>query len=339
LIAGEFVQDGPDRLGREPLAARFLQAGVLLDVVSDDLRLVEEISSLLGPAVRPSAAAPAIAARFTTIEGTGLLRLTMPRAEHLEPTDLLLAATSPDFPFDVTSSAPGRVVLALRGERAAALEVSGSDCRFALREGWRKAVALLLLQRLMRSREDAIFFHAASASLRGGGVMLIGPKGAGKSTLALALASRGHALLGDENACYLPATRMLVPFRRPVGVKPGPRSLHVDAALSARGRSPERDGMMRVPVQELFPGEEPAPVPLRALVFLEGLAAHPALRRLDPGRAELARLQPVGSSMLNAAHTRRVFEMARLLAQCATWALAAGAPDATAEALEEALAA
>lgn len=334
MIAGEFVQDGPEGPGREPLAARFLQAGVLLDVLSDDRGLVEEISSLLGPAAAPATAGGAITARFTTHDGTGVLRLTMPRPAHLEPTDLLLAAESPDFPFEVVSRAAGTVVLAVRGQRGAALEVSAAECRIALRAGWRKAIALLLLQRLMRSREDAIFFHAASAAVRGAGLMLVGPKGAGKSTLALALAARGHALLGDENACYLPATRMLVPFRRPVGVKPGPRSRLVEAALASRGRSPERDGMMRVPVQELFPGEEPAPAPLRALVFLEGFAAVPALRRLAPARGELARLQPVASSMLNAARTQRVFEMARLLAHCTVWALTAGAPDATAEALE-----
>lgn len=338
MIAGEFVQDGRDRLGREPFAARFLQAGVLLDLASDDRALVGEVSSLLGPAVPASPALSTIGARFTISGSTGLLRLDMPRPEHLEPTDLLLAAASPDFPFEVVSRSADGIVLAVRGERAAALEVSGAECRFALREGWRKAVALLLLQRLMRCREDAIFFHAASAAVRGAGLLLIGPKGAGKSTLVLALAARGHALLGDENACYLPATSLLVPFRRPVGVKPGPRSGRVEEALRARGRSPERDGMMRVPVLELFPGPEPAPAPLRALVFLEGFAAHPALRRLDPGRAELARLQPVASSMLNAARTQRVFEMARLLARCASWALTAGSPDATAQRLDEALA-
>jgi hypothetical protein len=334
LIAGEFVQDAPEGPGREPLAARFLQAGVILDLVSDDRGLVQEVSSLLGPSVAPSPAPAAISARFATDEGTGVLRLAMPRPEHLQPTDLLLAAGSADFPFDVVSRSGEGAVLALRGERAAALEVTPSGCRIALRAGWRKAIALLLLQRLMRSREDAIFFHAATASVRGAGLMLVGPKGAGKSTLVLALAARGHGLLGDENACYLPATRVLVPFRRPVGVKPGPRSRLVEAALAARGRSPERDGMMRVPVPELFPGEEPAPAPLRALVFLEGFAAVPALRRLTPARGELARLQPVASSMLNAAHTRRVFEMARLLAHCSVWALTAGAPDETAEALE-----
>lgn len=331
--------DGPQTPGREPLAARFLQAGVLLDLTSDDPALLGEVASLLGPAASPSADPASLHGRFTFEDGYGRLRLTAARLDHLAPDDLLLAATSADFPFEVLARTGDQVVLAVRGEREPALEADRTGCRIALREGWRKAVALLLLQRLMRSREDAIFFHAASVSLRGAGVMLVGPKGAGKSTLALALAARGHALLGDENACYLPATRSLVPFRRPVGVKPGPRSRAVDAALRARGLSPERDGMMRVPVRDLFPGGEPAPVPLRALVFLDGFADDPALRRLQPGRAELARLQPVGSSMLNASHSRRVFEMAGLLAHCAVWALTAGAPDATAEAVEETVAA
>jgi hypothetical protein len=174
-------------------------------------------------------------------------------------------------------------------------------------------------------------------SLLGRGVLLVGAKGAGKSTLALALAARGHRLLGDENACYLPATGHLAPCRRPLGIKPGPRSRAVDALLAARSLSPERDGMMRVPVEDLFPGPEPPAVPLRAVIFLGPRAAAPCLRAVEPGRAELARLQPVGASLLDVPPTRRVFEMTRMLASARVHELTAGDPDATALVVEEAL--
>ena len=300
--------------GPEPgVRAEFHQAGMRLQVESDDLHLIDEVASLLGPPLAaPIGAAPQIAASVHTRVAPGefgRIRLRMPR------TDLL----------------------AQRGRREAALVVEGAECLVALVPGWRKAVGLLLLHRLMRCREDAIFFHAGSVVVDGGGVLLVGAKGAGKSTLALGLASRGCPLLGDEHACYLPATGQLAPFRRPVGIKPGPRTAAVDEILRRRGRSPERDGMMRVAVEELLPGPEPPPAPLRAVVFLAGFASSPRLRAIDPSREDVGRLQPVASSLLNAPRTRRVFEMSRLLQTARVYELEPGGPDETAGLLERAL--
>jgi hypothetical protein len=261
----------------------------------------------------------------------------MPNREQLSPADLLLAADSADFPFHVLESSAERIVLARRGDNQPAIVVDGGECHFALDEGWRKAVSLLLLQRLMRCREDALFFHAGSVSVCGAGAMVVGPKGAGKSTLVLALAARGHALLGDEHACYLPATGELLPFRRPVGIKPGPRAAAVESALARHGRSPERDGMMRLPLEELLSMPPASATALRAVVFLDGFHSAPRLRALEPSRVDLGRLQPVGASMVNAPPTRRVFEMAALLARSRVYELRAGGPDETAAVVEEAL--
>jgi hypothetical protein len=327
--------------GPEPrITAGFRAAGVPLEVDSDDRALIDEVASLLG---RPVAAAPAASPRLSAVLHSRVppgafarLVLEAHGAPPAAPTDLVLAASSADFPFDLLESTASRVVLAPRGRREPALVMEGSICRFALFDGWRKAVGLILLHRLMRCREDAIFFHAASVVL-GGAALLVGVKGAGKSTLALALAARGHALLGDEHACYLPANGAVAPFRRPVGVKPGPRAAAVDALLARLGRWPERDGMMRVPVEDLLPGPEPAPAPLRAIVFLGGFAGAPRIEALDPARSDVGRLQPVGVSLLNAPPARRVFEMSKMLRAARVFALTAGAPDATAAALEAAL--
>jgi hypothetical protein len=330
--------------GPEPdVRAVFHLAGTHLEVESDDLELIDELAALLGPPVpAPPGAESQMAASVHTRVAPGAfgrIRLRMPRPDQLAPTDLVLATSSPDFPFDLLESSASRVVLAQRGGREPALVVDGAECRIALAPGWRKAVGLLLLHRLMRCREDAIFFHAGSVVLGGGGMMLVGAKGAGKSTLALGLAARGHGLLGDEHACYFPATGELAPFRRPVGVKPGPRTAPVEALLRRLGRSPERDGMMRVAVDELLPGPDPRPAPLRAVVFLTGFAPRARLRAIAPSREDVGRLQPVASSLLNAPRTRRVFEMSRLLQGARVYELEAGGPDETAELLEEALSA
>lgn len=216
--------------------------------------------------------------------------------------------------------------------------LNGRDCYVRLTPGWRKAVALLLLQRVMRTRRDAIFFHAASAAILGRGLLLVGPKGAGKSTLALALAARRHALLGDEHACYRPATREILPFLRPVGIKPGPRAAEVERALRRLGRSPEKDGMMRLDADMLFPDAAAANAPLAAVIFLDEFAKAPRLVLVEPGRKELAGLQPVGSSLVNAPRTERVFRMTQMLAGVRVLRLSLADPDATAERIEETLA-
>jgi hypothetical protein len=311
----------------------------VLDVECDEAGIADELHTLLGRAsLAPvPASAPELFARIRTGGPLGRMEMRAPDPRQLDPADLRLAAASPDFPFVVIESRGERVVLAAREGGEPALTVDGPSCEFALRPGWRKAVALLLLQRLMRCRADAIFFHAGSAALRGRAAMLVGPKGAGKSTLVMALALRGHALLGDENACYLPATGEMVPFLRPVGIKPGPRSAALDTALERMGRRPERDGMMRLAVEDLPVVRGTAPAPLDAVVFLTGFGASPRVRTIAPGKADIGRLQPVGSSMVNAPTARRAFQMARLLARSRVYELSPGTPDETAAVLEETL--
>jgi hypothetical protein len=88
-------------------------------------------------------------------------------------------------------------------------------------------------------------------------------------------------------------------------------------------------------VGALLPAAPAGPVPLRAVVFLRGFAATPRLERIQPGRDEVAALQPFTGSLVNAPATRRVFEMIRLLSAVAVYGLNPGEPDATAARLEE----
>jgi hypothetical protein len=320
--------------------ARFALADVALEVDADDPSLLDELASVLGRP-RDDGLDGAVHARFEARvrarggpAGFGHLKLGPAGGG---PDELMFGLGYPDFPFERVDGASAWTSLAFRGESKPMFALRGEDCLFALVAGWQKAVALLLLQRLMRLRRDAIFFHAASVAVDGAGALLVGPKGAGKSTLALALATRGHGFLGDEHACYVPARGELVPFRRPVGVKPGPRAGSTQAALGRAGRDPEREGMIRVPVEDLLPACASGPVPLRAVVFLGGFADAPRLTRLAPGRDEVAALQPVGSSFANAANTERVFQLVRMLSRSRVFRLRAGSPDDTAALVEEGL--
>jgi hypothetical protein len=242
--------------------------------------------------------------------------------------------------FEVfAANEPGWKCVAFRGSAVPAFAFRGRDCLFALDHRWRLSIMWYLFWRLLRLRSDAIFFHASALGIYGEGTIFVGPGGAGKSTTALALTARGHNFLSDEVAGYLPATGELMPFRRPVGIKPGPRASAVAHSLTpAIAERIERDGFIRVDVGTLFPVQPPLPVPLRRIVFLRGFAERPALDRISPGRREIVELQPLMSSFLNAPHSQRVFELTRLLASAKVYQLCPGEPDTTAQYLEEAFA-
>jgi hypothetical protein len=323
------------------LDGRFWPAGVALHVETDDAPLLDEVALTLGRQAPPTdpALAPPVAARIRTRGGpddVGHLAFTAGSAHLGSPEDFHLGFSAPQFPFrPVASPDPAWTVVAFRDDPAPVFWMKGPHCLFRLGAHWRAELAVFLFNRVLRARPVAIFFHAAAVGVAGQGVMLLGPRGAGKSTLALALASRGHAFLGDDTACYLPGSGDLVPFPRSPGIRPGPRAAAIDRALAGLGQDPDRSGHVRLPVGALLPVAPAGPVPLRAVVFLRGFAATPRLERIQPGRDEVAALQPFTGSLVNAPATRRVFEMIRLLSAVAVYGLNPGEPDATAARLEE----
>ena len=212
-------------------------------------------------------------ARVRAADGAHVrLELTLPRAEQRPPADLLLAAGSADFPFDLLESSGDRVVLARRGSREPAIVAGPEGCLFALEEGWRKALSLLLLQRLMRCREDAIFFHAGSVALGGRGRAAGGPQGRGQV----------HAGAGAGRARPRPAGRRA----RLLSARHGRA-----AALPAAGRasSPARassavEGALRAPGTVARAGRHDAGRRWRTLLAAPPAAAAAAARGRLPGR-------------------------------------------------------
>ncbi len=312
---------------------RFRLGGVELELYSDDELLSSEIAKTLGPpdvADGPPVSTRAIVHAFAggSDFSYGLLRIDADPAA-LTPDDLILGLESNDFPFRrCATPEPGWIGFSYLDDREPLFWFRGVDCIFHKRDRWRAAIGFLLLHRIYRLRPDAIFFHAATVAVSDGGVMFVGPKGAGKSTTSLALAARGFPLLGDETACYVPATGTLEPFLRPVGIKPGPRSRVVHEKLIEAGLEPG-DQIVRVDVGKFLAMSRAHPVPLRAIVFLDGFAAEPQLREIVGGRKELAALQPVVSSLVSAPRTTRVFQMARMLSSAMIFRLRPGDPDQT----------
>lgn len=117
--------------------------------------------------------------------------------------------------------------------------------------------------------------HASGVSFAGFGVVaLCGRPTAGKSTLAFALAERGHAHVADDAVVFDPGSLRVLPL---------------PTAARLRRRSAEHFGMPRksqVFVSLAGWDEEAArPLPFGAAVFLERGADRLTLRRLDPRAA------------------------------------------------------
>jgi hypothetical protein len=326
------------------MSSSVVMAGRRITIACDDHELFGEFFTMFGapaPVTGPPSG-PAdmhLSVRARTGGAFGWFHMSGDNDLPLDGVEFQFSVTLETGFFEIFEQPdPAWTCFAFRGANVPAFAFHGRDCLFSLEPRWRSNIMWLLFWRLLRIRADAIFFHASALGMAGQGTMLVGPSGAGKSTTSLALASRGHNFLSDEVAAYVPARGELFPFRRPVGIKPGPRSEAVE-----RGLSPEnagkiaRDGFVRFDVNTLFPVEEPRPVPLRNVVFLRGFADKPSLSRISPGRSEIAALQPLMSSFLNAPHGRRIFELTRLLSSSNVYELRLGGPDETAAHLERAL--
>src|SRR5262249_6443802 len=85
-------------------------------------------------------------------------------------------------------------------------------------QNWEGIVANLAIACVMHEQDNSMFFHVGSVSISGNGMMLCGPKGSGKTSIALALAMRGHVLLSEEIAALRIGTRQLLPLRRALSI-------------------------------------------------------------------------------------------------------------------------
>jgi hypothetical protein len=123
-------------------------------------------------------------------------------------------------------------------------------------------------------------FHASAAVLEAGAVALIGPSGAGKTSVALELCHRGASFLADDVLALEPHADELL-------THPGSPVAGVDHAEAERLRETDdfstekiiavnaREQLVRVP-------GAPEPAPLAALFFLDRRADGPRRPRFEP---------------------------------------------------------
>lgn len=129
--------------------------------------------------------------------------------------------------------------------------------------------------------------HAGAVAWAGGAQVLAGPPESGKTSLVLALAERGGAVLTDEIALLEPGQLRVAPFRRDLILRPGTQGLFPLFAASAPGFKQSAAGHYLSPCGVGAPPPQ-EPVALSQLVFpVLRLGAGVEVRRI--GVAEAAR--------------------------------------------------
>lgn len=188
-----------------------------------------------------------------------------------------------------------------QGEPAIRFTLTHRPRGFALLQDGARAGAAPTLAGLFQEAEWALteaallrlghFFqlHAGAVAGQSSAWLLVGPPESGKTSLALALAARGHALLTDEIALVDPRCLRVTPFGRDLIVRPGTLTLFPSLAPRVPPFKRSPDGLY------LSPGlaGEPPPresMPIGQLVFprlrlgsgveLRPLGAAEAARRL-----------------------------------------------------------
>ena len=335
--AGAFVCSQKQRLSRWTATEL---AGERLVLGFDDDRVYSEFAPMLG-ATRPAADYDRTDATVvvetltrTNVAGFGYFRVTR-LGRPVPALDYFIGYGRRDCPYREIGRLDGWTAIS-EDDVDALFLIREEHCFFRLNDDWPIIALSLLFRAAFGVQQDAILFHAAAVIIGDKGFIFAGPRYAGKSTISLALAARGHSFLSDEIAWYVPSTRALIDFRRPVGLREGVRAAAVDARFpSVAATGIEWHDSLRLPVDALLPQAPPATATLDVIVFLKPFAATPRLIPLQPSLDHLPLLQPIPISMLNVSPARRMMEMVRLISSVRMYDLYPGHPDETAKILEE----
>lgn len=178
-------------------------------------------------------AVPDVVARLDRDDHTGWLRLQIESQPRLPFDAGILPALLPELGLRALPAIDDGSSFGLAG--GAAVARVEADCLWLEPTlPWQILAAHFLVHQVLGAQRGLLYLHAATVAIRGRGVLLCGDKGAGKSTLSLTLAGRGHGFLGDEVAVIDPVARACVPFQRAVSVRPGPSAPRPTSACARR---------------------------------------------------------------------------------------------------------
>lgn len=204
---------------------------------------------------------------------------------------------------------------------------------------WQPLVANLAVSRLLRLQREVVFFHAASVRIGRRGLMACGPKRSGKTTLALGLAARGHVVLGDEVAAVRTDDRSLIPFRRSVAARAGPRTAAASALVARAGGVvelfPDGEARTRLAMEAVSPAAPPDRTPLTALVILRSIVPKTQVRPAAVRPELLGALTPLAASLWGRPAGATALRLLRLLSGVRVFEIDSGPPDELVDRVEQ----
>ena len=314
-----------------------------LGVDSEDLPLRQRFrtlyAELLAEPPTRSEATRGLRCRVQVQRGLPAHLVTLTAASEVSIIDFLLTLFPERGYVEMGRTADGWRSLGLAGRTSPLLTARRGDVLVEARETWQPLVANCAVNWVMQMQPELLFFHAATVAIREEGVLIAGEKAAGKSTLSMALAARGHDFFGDEIAAVRTKTFELAPFRRAVSVREGPQAPPVERSLSGkccfRETFPDGSVRSRARASELFPAAGVRPRPLRWVFFLGGFEERPRAEVFRPRSQDLRLLMPLACTFWGRSRRARIAEVARLLSNVSCYFLYPGLPEDTAELVEE----
>jgi hypothetical protein len=261
------------------------------------------------------------------LDGADFLCQLVPDRQYVECTELV-----PGWQMLALPEAPDEPVFAF----------GQSKILVSRAHPWQHPMALYVISTVFRLQPDVCVLHAASIGIAGRGVLLSGAKGAGKTTLSLCFAARGHAFLGDEWAAVSSLTGDLLPLRRAASIRPGPHPAGLDEYLESHECDAELlpDGTQRVRtlVGAVYPRALPQVVPLTDVFFLRRFASRPRVERFSASSEQLPPIAPLLASVWGHSPAERALTLLRSLGHARWWHLdVGGSPEETADIVEETL--
>jgi hypothetical protein len=219
----------------------------------------------------PGQVAALVRCSVATLEGGRRIRVAFDDPEPLDLIPFALSALA-DFGYaEEPSPEPGRRILR-SSCMPGALWFEPEGFLADANGPWPTMTSILAVHRVLRLQRDTLFFHAAAVGIHGRGLLLMGPKEAGKTTLSLALAENGHQFFSDEMSAIRRDSLEILPFRRRLSIRRGPAAPGVRQALEGRPFEVVQldDGTDRTRAQpaDLVPDAPPEAVRGRAIFFL-----------------------------------------------------------------------
>jgi len=237
-----------------------------------------------------------------------------------------IAVSGPEWRRFVHVPHPSRRLLAdtVLGQEAM-LEVMPGYTRILRPERW-PLYALLAWHWLLLQDRSHCSIHAAVTAFQGTALVVISSTGTGKSTLAHALYSQGADYFSDEEAWFSLPSYQLYPLVKDLFLRPGGLEV-LDLPDDGRSWHEVKPGDPKHVVRLPRPSHS-CPEDNVRLIFLEGFAGRPELRRMGGGEASRLLFRHLGFG--SAVPGERMAVAGALANRYPSYGLRVGAPGETA---------